>query len=366
MMGMTSGPLLGIPLHWLGGLASGSFYVPFRGVRRWSWEIYWLLAGIFSWLLCPWIFATLLTKSLPAVIAAQPVGTLLWTYLFGLLWGFGGLTYGLTMRYLGLSLGTGVALGCCAVFGTLMPPIAKLVDRGIPVPESILEIAASAAGRITLIGVALCVLGIGVVALGGVRKNRELPVDRKRQAIAEFHLVKGLCVAVFCGVMSACFAFALTAANPIAATSLGAGTDPLWSGLPKLVVLLWGGFTTNLIWCAILIRRNRSGAQYFRVPGGGALLPNYLLSAIAGITWYLQFFFYTMGETRMGRYGFASWSVHMASIIVFATLWGWIFREWQGSSRKVYVFVAAGMSLLLVSTLVIGAGAYFKAQGGGP
>jgi L-rhamnose-H+ transport protein len=217
---------------------------------------------------------------------------------------------------------------------------------------------------VTLAGVAICFLGIAVAALAGLRKERELPPEQKSQAIAEFSFFKGILVATFCGIMSACFAFALTAGNPIGAASLDAGTAQLWSGLPKLVVLLWGGFTTNFIWCVILSYRNRTGHQYLASGDAPApLLRNYFFSAIAGTTWYLQFFFYTMGETQMGRYGFASWTVHMASIIIFATLWGWLLREWKGSSLKVHALVGAGISLLIASTVVIGWGTYLKAQG---
>lgn len=382
---MTPTPLLGIPLHWLGGLASGSFYVPYRAIRKWSWETYWLLGGLFSWLICPLLFALLLTRNLFGVIAAQPASTLCWTFLFGMLWGFGGLTYGLTMRYLGLSLGTGVALGFCAVFGTLIPPIVKLVVPSVPVAASIVEIASSRSGLVTLGGVAMCFVGITFSAAAGLKKERELPADLNRAAIAEFALAKGLAVGTFSGIASSCFAFGLAAGSPIAAHSISAGTSPIWSGLPKLVVLLWGGFTTNFIWCLILFHRNRSARQYLsssheRAPESSLaqgvssaslqaspksdqvpLARNYLFSAMAGITWYLQYFFYTMGETQMGRYGFASWTLHMASIILFATLWGWAFHEWKGSSRRTHGLVAAGIALLIASTVVIGWGTYLNA-----
>ena len=357
---MSPNPVLGIPLHWLGGFASGSFYVPFRGVKAWAWETYWLVGGLFSWLICPSLAALLLTESPFSVIAAQSAGTLWWTYFFGLLWGLGGLTYGLTMRYLGLSLGTGVALGFCAAFGTLLPPAAKLVLPAIPVTETIVEIAGSAAGRLTLAGIALCFVGIAAAALAGLRKERAMPAERARAAVSEFNFGKGMAVATFCGVMSACFAFALTAGNPIGSASLAAGTPQIWTGLPKLVVVLWGGFTTNVIWCLYLNRSNRTGHQYLAA-AEAPLARNYLLSAAAGTTWYLQFFFYTMGETQMGRYGFASWTVHMASIILFATGWGWVLREWKGAGRPAHNSIAAGIALLILSTLVIGAGAYLNA-----
>ena len=386
---MIPNPFLGVLFHWLGGLASGSFYVPYKGVKKWSWETYWLVGGVFSWIVCPWLLASMLTNDVAGVIGQQSAGTLGWTYFFGALWGLGGLTFGLTMRYLGMSLGMGVALGYCAAFGTLLPPIFKAFAPTIPVAQTIGEIAATTSGRITLAGVVVCLLGIAIAALAGLNKEREMPAAEKKKAIAEFAFTKGILVATFSGIMSACFAFALTAGNPIADASLAAGTDPIWTGLPKLVVVLLGGFTTNLIACVTLHVRNRTGYQYFASHvrpehaglqasggehgGGGAdakarsiavvdlrapRLANYLFSALAGATWYFQFFFYTMGETQMGRFGFASWTLHMASIIIFSTLWGVYFREWRGSSRRTHVLIASGIAVLILSTLVVGYGSF--------
>jgi L-rhamnose-H+ transport protein len=389
---MTPNPLLGVLFHWFGGFASGSFYVPYKGVRKWSWETYWLVGGVFSWLVCPWALASLLTNDLAGVLGRQSAGTLGWTYFFGVLWGLGGLTFGLTMRYLGMSLGMGVALGYCAAFGTLLPPVLKSFAPTVPVAQTIGEIAGSTSGRMTLVGVAICLGGIGIAALAGLNKERELSAAEKKKAIAEFAFAKGISVATFSGVMSACFAFALTAANPIGDASLAAGTSAIWTGLPKLVVVLLGGFTANFIACVTLHVRNRTAYQYLATEvrpehaalaatggehagAGGTAVPaaesdlrvprfrNYFLSALAGTTWYFQFFFYTMGETQMGRFGFSSWTLHMASIIIFSTLWGVYFREWRGSSRRTHVLIAAGIATLILSTLVIGYGSYIGANG---
>ncbi len=198
-------PFLGVFFHWLGGLASGSFYVPYKGVRKWSWETYWLVGGIFSWIFCPILLASLLTNDVWGVLGQQAWSTLGWTYLFGALWGFGGLTFGLTMRYLGMSLGMGVALGYCAVFGTLVPPFLKLFLPTIPVAESISQIASTTPGRITLLGVLVCFVGIDVAAYAGLTKEREMPEAEKKRAIAELSFSKGILVATFSGIMSACF-----------------------------------------------------------------------------------------------------------------------------------------------------------------
>jgi L-rhamnose-H+ transport protein len=158
--------MLGVFLHWLGGLASASFYVPYRGVKVWAWETYWLVGGVFSWIVAPWLLALVITTDLSGVLHQAPVSSLFWAYFFGVLWGIGGLTFGLTMRYLGMSLGMAVALGFTAAFGTLMPPI----FRG----EFRTEVLGTHSGLIILLGVAVCLLGIAFAGAAGISKEKEL------------------------------------------------------------------------------------------------------------------------------------------------------------------------------------------------
>jgi L-rhamnose-H+ transport protein len=360
---MNPNPFLGVCFHWLGGLASGSFYVPYRRVRNWAWETYWLVGGFFSWIIAPWVLGLTMTNDLVGVLSRTPGRTLFYAWLFGALWGIGGLTFGLTMRYLGMSLGMGVALGFCAAFGTLVPPIFK---------GQLAAIAATGSGKVTLIGVGICLTGIAIAALAGFSKEREMSDEKKKAAIKEFNFRKGMLVAIFSGIMSACFAYGLDAGAPISDLSAAAGTGTIWTGLPKLVVVLLGGFTTNLIWCIALNVRNRTGYQYasralrptaelkeaapadLRIP----VASNLFFCAVAGTTWYMQFFFYTMGETQMGRFRFSSWTLHMASIIIFSTMWGWILHEWKGASRRTHLLIGAGIAILILSTLTVGYGNY--------
>jgi L-rhamnose-H+ transport protein len=388
---LVPNPLLGVFFHWLGGLASGSFYVPFRRVRVWAWETYWLVGGFFSWIIVPWILASLMTNDLMQVLHEAPNRSLAWTYVFGVLWGLGGLTFGLTMRYLGMSLGMAVVLGYTAAFGTLMPPI----FRG----QFASEVLGTSSGITILAGIGICLLGIVFAGLAGISKEKEMSEAQKRASIKEFSLKKGLIVATFSGVMSACFAYGLAAGDPIKAITLRHGTPVLWQGLPVLVVVLLGGFTTNFIWCAILNIRNRTGYQYFTSevrgpvpartdelilenaidapaeemaeleqiqPGNlskAPMLSNYFFSALAGTTWYFQFFFYTMGETQMGRFKFSSWTLHMASIIIFSTLWGIALKEWNGSGFRTKCLVGLSLLVIVTSTVVVGYGNYLGAAG---
>jgi len=354
---MGGNPALGVIFHWLGGFASASFYVPYKRIKLWSWEVFWLAGGVFSWAIAPWLFASLRTADLLGVLSSTPTNTLLWCWFWGAMWGFGGLTFGLTMRYLGLSLGMAVALGLTTIIGTMGPPIFH---------GTIGDIASRLSGKLTLLGIVVTLAGIVVVARSGNAKDKDL-AGRASEGVAEFDLRKGLLIAVFSGVMSGCFAWGLDAGQPIRDLTLAAGTDPLSQGLPVLCVVLAGGLTTNALWCGWLIWRNRSFGQFLgAAPAGGdgekpVLLANYLLAALGGTLWYFQFFFYTMGESQMGRYGFSSWTLHMASIILFATLWGFALKEWKGASVRTRTLVWLGIGLLVGSTVIIGAGNMLEA-----
>jgi len=349
---MTANPFLGVFLHALGGLAAGSFYLPFKKVRKWSWESYWLVAGLFSWIIAPWVVGVIQVPDLLTVLAGAPLESLAWCFFFGMLWGVGGLTFGLSVRYLGLSLGYALALGFCAAFGTLVPPI----FRG-----KFVEIATQASGITALVGVAVCLCGVAVCGVAGVAKEKALAADKKQETVKEFNFFKGLWVAMFAGVMSACMAFAFAAGKPIAARAVDHGTAKLWQNTPVFIVIFAGGFAVNCVWCVILNVKNRTGGDYLKAPDASLVL-NYLFSASAGVIWYMQFMFYGMGETKMGEYKFSSWTIHMAFIIVFSNVWGLLLREWKGAGKRVYRLIALGLVILVVSTLVVGLGNYLAAE----
>lgn len=376
-------PIIGVFFHWLGGLASGSFYVPYRKVRNWSWETYWLCGGFFSWLLAPWIFALLLNKDPIAVLTSTDPNTLLNTYLCGVCWGLGGVTFGLTLRYLGLSLGMAIALGYCTAFGTLIPPIAQ--------GRFISEVFTPAHGKVVLLGILVCLAGIAITGRAGMEKEKQMSAQAKQETVKEFNFKRGLLIATFSGIMSAFFAFGFAVGRPIYKLTEAQGNPAAWSGLPVLIVILAGGFTANFFWCLFLNIRNRSVYEYFATrqrpnvaleerghrietsPGGNTgstprhipLISNYLFCSLAGLVWYLQFFFYQIGESKMGSYKFSSWTLHMASIIIFSSLWGIKLGEWKGSSPKARKFLYCGLAILVISTLIVGFGNYLGTKTSG-
>ncbi len=344
------GSFLGVIWHAIGGSAAASFYIPFKKVKAWAWESYWLVSGVAAWIIAPWVVGTLTVPDLLYVIQQASEDSKRWSYILGVLWGVGGLTFGLSMRYLGMSLGYALALGCSAAFGTLIPPI---------VEGRLGALLGTSSGLILLAGVSICLIGIGICGWAGIQKENELPEAQKKAVIKEFNLRKGVGVALISGLLSACMAFALAAGKPIADQAVAAGANPLWQNNAVLVVVLLGGFTTNFLWCIILNFRKRSFPNYFRAEAA-SLGSNYLFSSMAGIVWYFQFFFYGMGSSRMGAFDFASWTLHMAFIILFSNLWGLYFKEWQGASSRTRGLIISGLAVILIATLVIGLGTYLS------
>ena len=337
-------------MHALGGFASGSFYLPYKRVRRWAWESYWLVGGLFSWLAAPLIMGSITVSDLFDVLSQASSNTLWWTYFWGVLWGFGGLTFGLAMRYLGLSLGMAVTLGLCAVFGTLVPPIWQ---------GEFVKLISTTSGRVIVLGLAVCVVGISVCGIAGMMKERSLSDAQKKAIITEFDLRKGLLVAVFSGVMSACMSFGLTAGQPIAELAIQHGTDSLYMNNAPLVIILLGGLTTNAIWSIYLNIRNRTYGDYTDV--SAPILSNIIFCALAGTTWYFQFFFYGMGDSKMGEYRFSGWTLHMAFIIAFSSFWGLYLHEWKGANAATMRTITLGISMVILSTVIVGIGNYLAA-----
>jgi L-rhamnose-H+ transport protein len=364
-------PFLGLLYHWTGGLSAASCYLPFRGIRRWSWETYWILQGCFSWIVAPLVFAGLLIPELGGILRGASTPTLFYAWFWGAMWGIGGLLFGLGVRYLGIALGYTIALGFSTACGTLVPPLFAGQLGGV---------ARDPAGRVVLLGVGVSLVAIAVSGFAGRMKERELAGGSAEDAVSpsgrgEYLFGRGILVASFAGIMSACFNYGLTAAKPMNDATRGVllahGHSDVLQSLPALIVVLLGGFTTNVLWCGGLLVKNRSAAQFVGAAADGGkcvgarqMTLNYVFACAAGLLWYLQFFFYSMGQTKMGRYDFSSWTLHMAGTILFATLWGAILHEWRGTSARTKRVGALGLGLLLLSTLVVGYGNYLKAHAG--
>lgn len=339
---------LGVFLHAVGGVAAGSFYAPCKKVKSWAWESYWLVLGVFAWIIVPLIMALLMAPQFIDVLKASPKGSMGMAFLFGLLWGIGAITFGLSVRYLGMSLGFAVSLGFCAAFGTLIPP---LFDG------SISEVVSTSSGWITLGGIALCLVGIAVCGKAGMVREQ---TQEKSADSESYQFGKGIMVAIFAGVMSACMSFAFKAGAPVQEMAVELGVVPVRSNIPLLVVILWGGFITNAVWCTYLARRNKSFRNY--ADKSTPRLRNLLLCAAAGTLWYFQFFFYGMGETQMGDYNFVSWSLHMAFIIVTSNVIGLLTGEWKGCHGRAVKWLYAGTAILILATCIIGMGSSMAAH----
>jgi len=355
--------IFGVIYHFIGGAASGSFYIPYKKVKGWAWESYWIVGGIFSWLIVPPLAAYLTIPDFTNIIASSKASTLSITYFFGVLWGIGGLTYGLGVRYLGVSLGSSIILGLCSVFGALIPSVYYNFNPTAG-KDSFTDIVNSSWGQMVLLGILTCIIGIIICGKAGMMKERDLKLKGKTADNSEFKIGLGLFVSIVSGVLSACFAFGIDAGKDMAinANSIWKVANPgdgefLFQNNVTYVVILLGGLTTNLIWCMLLNFRNKTFHDYTN--SKTPLLRNYIFSAIAGTTWFLQFFFYGMGESRLGN-GPSSWILHMAFIILVANLWGLALNEWKGVTKKTFVTVLTGIFFIIISILVVGYGNSIK------
>ncbi len=355
--------LLGVIFHFIGGFASGSFYIPYKKVKGWHWESYWIVGGLFSWLIVPPVAAYLTIPGFADIISGAASSALGITYLFGVLWGIGGLTYGLGVRYLGVSLGSSIILGLCMVFGALIPAIYYDFNP-VNGKDTFSMMFSSTWGLTILAGLVVCIIGIIISGRAGMLKEKQISTavtdPHGTEVKTEYKFALGMFVSIVSGVLSACFNFGLEAGQSMAAVANEAwkAANPgegefLYRNNVIYVVLLWGGLTTNFIWCVILNARNKTFGDYTnqKTP----LLKNYLFSALAGTTWFLQFFFYGMGESKLGN-GPSSWILHMAFIILVANMWGLVLKEWKGVSKKTIATVTAGIIIIILSVLLVGYG----------
>ena len=353
------GVILGVIFHFIGGFASGSFYMPYKKVKGWSWESFWIVGGLFSWLIVPPLAAYLTIPGFMDIIKSSSSTVLASTYLMGLLWGIGGLTYGLGVRYLGVSLGSSIILGLCSVFGSLVPSIFYYFypKEG---KDTVADLFGTHWGLMVMAGLLLCVIGIIICGKAGGMKDKDLGSTGVDAAGSEFKITKGLILAIISGVLSACFSFGIEAGS-----SMGKIANEVWKNANPgqgeflfrnnviFVVILWGGLTTNFIWCMILNARNKSFGDYTNKKS--PLINNYVLCAIGGTMWFLQFFFYGMGESKLGN-GASSWILHMSFIILVANMWGIILKEWKGVTKKTRTTIIVGILTIILSVLIVGYG----------
>ncbi len=340
---MTTAANWGIFYHFLGALAAASFYIPIKLIKNWEWEVSWFVNGIASWIVMPLLVVAILLPDVRGFYSQIPAQVLWKTYLLGALWGIGGLTFGMTIRYLGLSIGYGVAIGITLVVGTIMPPL---------VSGELLGLLSSAKGGIAILGIAVAILGIVVTSFAGFKKENE----RDNRA-AEFNLKKGIVIAIVCGVLSAFMAFAIASGKPIEDLALSIGIDPLYKIMPSFVVIMLGGFTTNALYCFYKARQNGTWKKWRA--DRTDFWKNTALAALGGIIWYLQFFFYGWGHVQMenAKLGFISWTLHMSLLVLGGGMLGLALKEWEGCTPRPLRLQLYGMATIILSTLIIGLGA---------
>ncbi len=337
--------IIGLVIIAIGSLGQSSSYVPINKIKQWSWESFWLSQGVFAWLVFPFLGALLAVPAGHAIgeLFAAADGAILPTLGYGFLWGVGGLTFGLSMRYLGVALGQSISLGTCSAFGTIIPALMKGTNLF------------QGEGLILLIAVSIAIAGIATIGYAGSLRAQNMTEEEKKAAVKDFALGKGLLVALLAGVMSACFSLGLEAGQPIADAAAAMGAKSLFVTLPATFLVTAGGFLTNAIYCLYQNVKNKTLSDYTSV-SRKVFVNNILFCALAGGLWYSQFFglgvgksFFEEGSVMM----VFSWSILMSLNVTFSNVWGIILKEWKGVSKKTWAVLIAGLVILIFSTFVI-------------
>ena len=330
---------IGLLIIALGSFGQSSSYVAINRVKGWSWENFWLVQGIFAWLVFPLAGACIAVPEGESLLTLFRAGGALESIVYGILWGVGGLTFGLSMRYLGVALGQSISLGTCSAFGTLLPALFAGTDL------------LHGTGLKLLIGVSITIAGIAVIGYAGALRSRTAHAGNETSPVLHFALTKGLVVAILAGLMSACFALGLDAGTPVKEFALSRGATPLVAGLPVIALVTAGGFLTNASYCLWQNFRNRTFGEYF-APKGNVLLVNVLFCALAGLLWYSQFFGLEAGKSFMTSSPVLlafSWSILMSLNVIFSNVWGILLKEWKGASKAALTVLVAGLAVLIFS-----------------
>ena len=332
--------MLGMMVFALGGLAGATFLIPARGIKGWAYETWWFYYVFLGLIVCPPILCYLAVPDFWHVTMSASPKVLLRCAGFGMMWGVGALAWGLMVRYLGIGLGLAIGCGICAAAGALIPPIAA---------GKAADLVKDANALVVLGGVVLSLVGIVFVGLAGKFKEDEMPEEQKKKAVAEFDFKKGVVTAVIAGVFSAGMNFGLQGGKELQALAVQAGAKELWSGLPVIMVVLWGGFVVEAGWCIQQHIKNRTFGDYARPS-----LRNLLICASIGVLWLMQFIGVKAGEPLLppgARY--ISFAVMMASTIFFSTLAGVLLGEWKGTGSRTKGFLVLGTIVLIVSFAMI-------------
>ena len=337
--------LIGLLIIAIGAFCQSSSYVPINKVKGWSWESYWLVQGVFAWLVFPILGALLAVPSghsLFELFSMVDSFNIWMTILFGVVWGVGGLTFGLSMRYLGVALGQSIALGTCAAGGTILGPV--LLNIFFPEANALASITSA-----VVVGVVVTLVGIAIIGIAGKMKADSLPEDEKKAAVKDFNFPKGLAIALLAGVMSGCFAVGLEFGKDI---NFGALTDPMYASLPATMLVTLGGFVTNAIYCLYQNAKNKSFGDYKQK---SLWANNLLFCALAGALWYSQFFGLSLGKgflTESATLTTLSFCILMALNVIFANIWGLILKEWKGCSKRTIVVLVLGILVLAASSFL--------------
>jgi L-rhamnose-H+ transport protein len=323
----------------MAGLFLGTFGVGMKHIAPMAWEAWWLVYALLSLLLFPLAWALLAVPSLWDVLAAAPLDAAAKGMFFGAMWGIGGIMFGFSIRYVGMSITYGVVIGLSASVGALVP----LLQR----PDAV----SSPAFPSILLGILVMLGGVVVAVYAGVRRDRQQVAAGKEIAGVktgrEFRL--GLVIVAVCGAFSSVLNVGYVAALPVAKTAQQFGALTRNSGLAAWVVVLFGGFLVNGGYALFLLTKNGTW-NTFLAPGAGKA---WKWSVLTGLIWFAAFGLYGQGAALLGDMGpVIGWAIYVGLGMVVGTVWALLAGEWKGAAGPLKIMLGS-IALLLVACCIL-------------
>lgn len=320
----------------LASFFQGTFGLGMKKVAPLAWEAWWLVYAAVAMVAMPWIWALLTVPDLGGAVARAGGGPVMLGALFGFLWGVGGILFGLSVSYVGISLTYGIVMGLAGSIGSLVPLLqAGEHHRGVPY---------------VLAGVGLMMIGVAVVAWAGVRRDRGAGagIAGIRQG-REFRV--GLVIAILSGVLSALLNVGFANAAPVAAAAAAGGALPRNSSLAAWVVVLGGAFLMNALYAGYLLARNRVWCTR-----GGTEPPGqaYLWAVVTGVLWFAALGVYGQGAALMGPMGpVIGWPMLLGLALIVSNLWAIRAGEWRGAAAAMRLMFI-GVAILIAACALLG------------
>jgi len=313
----------------------GTFGLGMKYMNPMSWESWWVIHVLVAMILFPMIWAYIVIPDLFDIIASSPKDAIYSAMLYGFLWGIGGIMFGVSVPYIGLSLTMGIVMGLAGSAGSLIPLFQ--IENATSQPSFPYIIG----------GLIISLIGVAITAKAGIDRDKLINSSSKSK-----NILKGLLIAVTCGLLSSLLNVGFANAAPIAEKAQEFGVITRNSSLAAWVVVLWGAFIMNFSYAILLLFKNNSWSTFSLKNSLNA----YKWSLIAGFCWFAALGVYGQGAALLGEIGpVIGWPILLGLSLIISNYWAYNAGEWD-NAQKPFNKLLIGLFVLIISAVVLGLG----------